>query len=77
MTPWKRHLLPVLALVLMLPLAAKEPPDNRNARFGPPSPAKADPKQREAWGRPITAEASRAERAFWNWRMALRSTAGL
>ena len=42
----RRLVLPLLALLLAaLPLVAQEP--NRNIRFGLPSPAKADPKQRE------------------------------
>ena len=42
----KRFAPPLLALLLAVwPLAAQEP--NRNARFGLPSPAKADPRQRE------------------------------
>lgn len=56
MTLSKRLLLPLSALLLLLPLACqqeKEPnkapdePVNRNVRFGMPSPAKADIKQRE------------------------------
>jgi endonuclease G, mitochondrial len=44
----KRCLLPALGLLLTLPLAAQEPKDvNRNVRFGLPTPAKPDPKQRE------------------------------
>src|SRR5260370_34698368 len=45
MPPVKRYLLPLVALLLAFPLMAQEP--NRNVRFGLPSPAKADPKQRE------------------------------
>jgi hypothetical protein len=45
----KRRLLPVLALILALPLAAQEArePNNRNVRFGLPAPA--DQKDREAY----------------------------
>ncbi len=45
MTPAKRPLLAVLTLLLAFPVTAQEP--SRNIRFGLPSPAKADPKQRE------------------------------
>jgi endonuclease G len=43
----RRFALPLLALALAAPLAAQEP--NRNIRFGLPGPAKADPKEREAY----------------------------
>ncbi|HKB38088.1 MAG TPA: hypothetical protein VKD72_16700 [Gemmataceae bacterium] len=46
--------LPLLALLLAAaPVAAEEP--NRNVRFGLPTPAKADPKQREDYSRPAIA----------------------
>src|SRR5436190_23461478 len=47
-SPTRRLALPLLALILAAaPLAAQEA--NRNARFGLPGPAKADPKQRDAY----------------------------
>ena len=50
----RRRFLPLLALLLSAAsLSAEEP--NRNVRFGLPTPAKADPKQREDYSRPAIA----------------------
>jgi endonuclease G, mitochondrial len=60
-SPW------LLALLLASPLAAQEP--NRNARFGLPGPAKAEPSSREAFliARPQYVLSYNAEKRIPNW----------
>jgi endonuclease G len=64
----KRLLTPLLALLLAAPPLAAQKPD-RHAPFGLPSPAKADPKQREDYliARPQYALSYNAEKRTPNW----------
>jgi endonuclease G len=63
----KRLTVLLLALLLASPLAAQEA--NRNARFGLPGPAKADPSSREAYliARPQYVLSYNAEKRIPNW----------